>query len=165
MRTTVLEHGAIPRVGVTLRAVDLPVQRLEILPRIRPTLRGRHDVVNLPSILRIGVPVFRILHNLAASVVPPNLLVEVFDRFALRPNLQLGRFISAFERVCVCHGVCGGEFILENVKEHAPLSAGARVERGLEVDTTEDHVNRAADRGCVSRLVRLWVIGIQHNIQ
>lgn len=37
------------------------------------------------------------------------------------------------------------------VKEHAPLSAGARVDHGVEVETTEEHVNRAADRGgCVS---------------
>jgi hypothetical protein len=36
----------------------------------------------------------------------------------------------------------------ENVKEHAPLSAGARVDHGVEVETTEEHENRAADRGC-----------------
>ena len=36
----------------------------------------------------------------------------------------------------------------ENVKEHATLSAGEGVERGVEVKTTEDHENRAADRGC-----------------
>ena len=39
-------------------------------------------------------------------------------------------------------------FILPNVKEHAPLSAGARVDHGVEVETTENHENRAADRGC-----------------
>jgi hypothetical protein len=38
--------------------------------------------------------------------------------------------------------------ILENVKEHATLSARARVDHGVGVKTTEDHVNRAADRGC-----------------
>jgi hypothetical protein len=37
---------------------------------------------------------------------------------------------------------------LPNVKEHAPLSAGASVDHGVDVETTEDHVNRAADRGC-----------------
>jgi len=35
-----------------------------------------------------------------------------------------------------------------NVKEHATLSAGASVDHGVEVEDTEDHVNRAADRGC-----------------
>ena len=35
-----------------------------------------------------------------------------------------------------------------NVKEHATLSAGASVERGVEVKTMEDHVIRAAGRGC-----------------
>ena len=35
-----------------------------------------------------------------------------------------------------------------NVKEHATLSAGASVDHGVEVKTREDHVNRAADRGC-----------------
>ncbi len=45
---------------------------------------------------------------------------------------------------------------LENVKEHATLSARARVDHGVDVDTTEKHVNRTADRGCVSRLVRLF---------
>jgi hypothetical protein len=37
---------------------------------------------------------------------------------------------------------------LHNVKEHATLSAGASVDHGVEVETTEKHVNRAADRGC-----------------
>ena len=44
-------------------------------------------------------------------------------------------------------------FSSANVKEHAPLSARARVDHGVEVQITEDHENRAADRGCVSRLV------------
>jgi hypothetical protein len=35
-----------------------------------------------------------------------------------------------------------------NVKEHATLSAGASVDHGIDVETTEDHVNRAADRVC-----------------
>jgi hypothetical protein len=46
------------------------------------------------------------------------------------------------------------KFISENVKEHAPLSAAASVDYGVGVETTVEHVNRAADRGCVSRLVR-----------
>ena len=37
---------------------------------------------------------------------------------------------------------------LANVKEHATLSAGASVNHGVGVETTEEHVNRAADRGC-----------------
>jgi hypothetical protein len=37
---------------------------------------------------------------------------------------------------------------LANVKEHAPLSAGANVDHGVEVETTGEHENRAADRGC-----------------
>ena len=40
-----------------------------------------------------------------------------------------------------------------NVKEHATLSARARVVHGVKVECRESHVNRAADRGCVSRLV------------
>ena len=35
-----------------------------------------------------------------------------------------------------------------NVKEHTTLSAGASVDHGVEVETREEHVNRAADRGC-----------------
>ena len=35
-----------------------------------------------------------------------------------------------------------------NVKEHATLSAGASVGRGIEVGITVEHVNKAADRGC-----------------
>ena len=42
---------------------------------------------------------------------------------------------------------------MPNVKEHATLSAGAHVDHGVDVEVTKDHVNRAADRGCVSRLV------------
>ena len=37
---------------------------------------------------------------------------------------------------------------LPNVKEHAPLSAGASVDHRVEVKTTGEHENRAADRGC-----------------
>lgn len=47
-----------------------------------------------------------------------------------------------------------GDF-LPNVKEHATLSAGVSVDHGVEVEPTVNHVNRAADRGCVSRLVEL----------
>ena len=39
-------------------------------------------------------------------------------------------------------------FLPQNVKEHAPLSAGASVDHGVDVGTTEEHVKRAADRGC-----------------
>jgi hypothetical protein len=37
---------------------------------------------------------------------------------------------------------------LDNVKEHATLSAGASVDHGVDVETTLEHENRAADRGC-----------------
>jgi len=37
---------------------------------------------------------------------------------------------------------------LPNVKEHAPLSARASVDHGVEVESTGEHENRAADRGC-----------------
>jgi hypothetical protein len=45
---------------------------------------------------------------------------------------------------------------LSNVKEHATLSAGARVDHGVEVEGRKGHANRPADRGCVSRLVGLF---------
>jgi len=35
-----------------------------------------------------------------------------------------------------------------NVPEHAPLSAGACVDNGVDVETTGEHENRAADGGC-----------------
>ena len=47
------------------------------------------------------------------------------------------------------------EIVWHNVKEHATLSAGAHFDHGVDVETTGEHVNRAADRGCVSRLVEL----------
>ena len=37
---------------------------------------------------------------------------------------------------------------MQNVKEHAPLSARAGFDHGVEFESTEKHVNRAADRGC-----------------
>ena len=40
------------------------------------------------------------------------------------------------------------ETFLANVKEHATLSARAHVDHGVEVGITDEHVNRAADRGC-----------------
>ncbi len=39
-------------------------------------------------------------------------------------------------------------YLPSNVKEYATLSAGAHVDHGVEVETTENHVNRAVDRGC-----------------
>ncbi len=42
----------------------------------------------------------------------------------------------------------GGWFLDANVKEHAPLSAGASVDHGVKVETMREHGNRAADRGC-----------------
>jgi hypothetical protein len=53
----------------------------------------------------------------------------------------------------------GNGILYPNVKEHATLSAAAHVDHGVEVKTTEDHENRAADRGCVSRLVGLSYFG------
>ena len=45
-----------------------------------------------------------------------------------------------------------------NVKEHAPLAAGASFDHGVDVDTTKEHVNRAADRGCcVSACSASWI--------
>jgi len=37
---------------------------------------------------------------------------------------------------------------IANVKEHAPLSAGASVDHGVEVVITREHRNRTACRGC-----------------
>ena len=42
----------------------------------------------------------------------------------------------------------GNTRLLPNVKEHATLSARARVDHGVEVEFRKSHVNRAADRGC-----------------
>ena len=118
MRPHLLKHGAIPWVGVAFGAIHVPIQRLQVVPGIRSTLRGRLDVVNLPAVFRIGVAVLGILHHFAASIVPPNLLVVSLNRFACRPDLQLGCFIGAFERVLVCHGVGSGESFLPNDTAH-----------------------------------------------
>jgi len=64
-------------------------------------------------------------------------------------NMFLSLFVDY--RECIKEffaGYHGGGVLLSNVKEHATLSAGASVDHGVEVETTEDHVNRAADRGC-----------------
>ena len=54
-----------------------------------------------------------------------------------------------------------------NVKEHATLSAGASVDHGVDVKTTGEHVNRAADRGCcvstcsaliISEIIAVWAL-------
>jgi hypothetical protein len=38
MRTAILEHRAIPWVSVAFGAIDLPVERLEVVPRVRATI-------------------------------------------------------------------------------------------------------------------------------
>jgi uncharacterized OsmC-like protein len=51
-----------------------------------------------------------------------------------------------------------GDISCTNVKEHATLSARESVDHGVGVEVTKENVNRAADRGCVSRLVRFLVL-------
>ena len=46
------------------------------------------------------------------------------------------------------NGMFYGLKISTIVQEHATLSAGASVDHGVDVETTKDHLNRAADRGC-----------------
>ena len=63
-------------------------------------------------------------------------------------------------------GNCNGAIFTDssNVKEHATLSAGAHVDHGVKVGDTEDHVNRAADRGCcVSACSLLLHLGVRHQ--
>ena len=71
-------------------------------------------MVNLPAVFGIGVTMLRILHHLTTLVVPPDLIVVALNRLSCLPDSELGVFVCAFERICVCHGVCGGEFIMEN---------------------------------------------------
>jgi hypothetical protein len=47
---------------------------------------------------------------------------------------------------------------LQNVKEHATLSAGASVDHGVGVETAEKHGNRAADRGCCVSSCSPWLV-------
>ena len=56
-----------------------------------------------------------------------------------RDNWKKGRTMSM---------IASTELPWENVKEHAPLSARASVYHGVGVESTGEHVNRAADRGC-----------------
>jgi hypothetical protein len=53
---------------------------------------------------------------------------------------------------CFLNGVLNSEYRAKGkaniVKEHAILSAAANVDHGVEVETTGEHVNRAADGGC-----------------
>jgi hypothetical protein len=91
----------------------------------------------------------------------PRLLVSVsIDRSLLLPSIQKCRCCGS-RRKRQCRWRCssihdGGAWISwANVKEHATLSARARVDHGVEVECRKGHENRAADRGCVSRLVGL----------
>jgi len=54
--------------------------------------------------------------------------------------------------------VRGTSSFLPNVKEHAPPLARASVDHGVSVKITQEHVNRAASGGCVSRIVRLLIL-------
>ena len=42
-------------------------------------------------------------------------------------------------------------------KSTQPLSAGASVDHGVKVGITEEHVNRAADRGCCVSTCSAWI--------
>jgi hypothetical protein len=52
---------------------------------------------------------------------------------------------------------------LANVKEHTPLSASASVDQGVGFVITGKHLKRAADRGCVTRLVRRFLVEPPRN--
>ena len=52
---------------------------------------------------------------------------------------------------------------LPNVKAHPPLPAGAEVDHGVKVVTTGCHLNRAAGRGWMSRLVSLFFLYLQNG--
>ena len=45
-------------------------------------------------------------------------------------------------------GAVGSSSFLHSAKEHAPLSAGANVDHGVDFITASEHENRAADRDC-----------------
>jgi hypothetical protein len=65
----------------------------------------------------------------------------------IRPNLEAmpkGMTMETMDQIIRARG----QNCRMNVKEHAPLSARACVDHGVDVETTEGHVNRAADRGC-----------------
>ena len=74
-----------------------------------------------------------------------------------RLPIQRSRCVGDVER-CIPKEGCVRYNLPPNVKEHATLSAGASVDHGVEVEGRKGHENRAADRGCVSRLVRCWLV-------
>jgi hypothetical protein len=92
----------------------------------RPITRDDRDPIELPSVYETHCSWIYFSPQVVARLNHLQLLPEVFLR---------------------------GIHFLQNVKEHATVSAGAKVDHGVRVETTGNHVNRAADRGCVSRLV------------
>ena len=69
-----------------------------------------------------------------------------WDRGVLARQLMGNRHLRNLE--VVDDGPRKVFIVLQNVKEHATLSAGASVDHGVGVETTQEHENRAADRGC-----------------
>jgi len=56
----------------------------------------------------------------------------------------------------------GPVILRDNVKEHAPLSARASVDHGVGIETTGEHENSAADRGCcVSTCWASWIFRVR----
>ena len=80
--------------------------------------------------------------------------LEVFsqERDELRSDVRANHCDGELPSGSAADSESGGVGIhknsLANVKEHAPLSAGASVDHGVEVETTGEHENRAADRSC-----------------
>lgn len=100
-----------------------------------------------------GIDVERIDEQLVRDTIVPRVEVAgaaiVFEydtASAIRGITLDDDFFSDLD--CLFGSECGLHVSSSNVKEHAPLSAGAGVDHGVEVETTSGHENRAADRGC-----------------
>jgi hypothetical protein len=58
------------RVNIPLMPVVLPLKRLEIRHIVGTAFCDRHDVVNLPTILGVDVPIIRPFHPHATGILP-----------------------------------------------------------------------------------------------
>ena len=60
-------------------------------------------MVDLPSVLGIGVAVVRETHDRIADIGSPEKRILPYDRVSFSPDLELQILIDVLERVCVWH--------------------------------------------------------------
>lgn len=64
-------------------------------------------MVNLPTKLRVGIPMLVVFDGVTTNVSSPNVRVVARDNFTLPPDRPFGALVGVSERICIeVHNLC-----------------------------------------------------------